>query len=63
MLDCCLYFSQQNHSDQPTTTTNPMSTVSLLVARALTNKEQQTVEKDSKQSLYNRTKSTFFSFF
>lgn len=52
MLDCYLYFSQQNHSDQQTTTTtNTMSTVSLLVARTLTNKEQQAVDKDSKYSL------------
>ena len=53
ILDCSLYFSQQSNLDkQPTTTsTNPMSTVNLLVSRSLTSKEQQAVEKDGKPCL------------
>lgn len=53
ILDCSLYFSQQSHLDKQTTTTttNPMSTVNLLVSRSLTSKEQQAVEKDGKSYL------------
>jgi hypothetical protein len=47
IIDCCLYFTQQSNLDKQTTT-NLMSTVNLLIARSLTNKEQQTVEKDGK---------------
>ncbi|UJR23361.1 hypothetical protein I4U23_026371 [Adineta vaga] len=45
IIDCCLYFSQQSNLDKQTTT-NTMSTVNLLLARSLTSKEQQTVDKD-----------------
>ncbi|CAF0770789.1 unnamed protein product [Rotaria sordida] len=45
IIDCCLYFTQQSSLDKQTTT-NSMSTVNLLFARSLTNKEQQTIEKD-----------------
>ena len=45
IIDCCLYFAQQGSLDKQTTS-NAMSTVNLLLARALTNKEQQIVEKD-----------------
>ncbi|CAF3389469.1 unnamed protein product [Rotaria sp. Silwood1] len=45
ILDCCLYFTQQSNLDKQTTN-NSISTVNLLFARSLTNKEQQTVEKD-----------------
>lgn len=53
MIDCCLYFSQQSNLDKQTTN-NSMSTVNLLIARSLTNKEQQAIEKDGK---------SFFVFF
>ncbi|CAF4585475.1 unnamed protein product, partial [Rotaria magnacalcarata] len=45
MIDCCLYFTQQSNLDKQTTS-NSMSTVNLLFSRPLTNKEQQTIEKD-----------------
>ncbi|CAF1348627.1 unnamed protein product [Adineta steineri] len=45
IIDCCLYFSQQSNLDKQTTNTS-ISTVNLLLARSLTNKEQQIVEKD-----------------
>ncbi len=47
MIDCCLYFSQQSNLDKQTTN-NSMSTVNLIIARSLTNKEQQAIEKDGK---------------
>ncbi len=49
ILDCCLYFSQQSNLEKQTTN-NSISTVNLLIARSLTNKEQQSVEKDGKYS-------------
>ncbi|CAM2710767.1 unnamed protein product [Rotaria socialis] len=45
MIDCCLYFTQQSNLDKQTTS-NSMSTVNLLLSRPLTNKEQQTIEKE-----------------
>jgi hypothetical protein len=39
--------------DKPTTN-NSISTVNLLIARSLTNKEQQSVERDGKSSLFRR---------
>lgn len=47
ILDCYLYFSQQNNHDKQTTN-NSLSTVNLIIARILTNKEQQAIEKDGK---------------
>lgn len=45
IIVCCLYFSQQSNLDKQTTA-NLISTVTLLLARSLTGKEQQAVEKD-----------------
>jgi hypothetical protein len=47
IIDCCLYFTQQSNGDKQTTN-NSISTVNLIIARTLTNKEQQAVEKDGK---------------
>lgn len=46
IVDCCRYFSQQGGLDKLATTQQSMSTVNILIARILTPKEQQTVEKD-----------------
>jgi hypothetical protein len=55
ILDCCLYFSQQSNLEKQTTN-NSISTVNLLIARSLTNKEQQSVEKDGKYSWLKKSK-------
>jgi uncharacterized Zn-finger protein len=47
IIDCCLYFTQQSNLDKQTTN-NSISTVNLILARSLTAKEQQAVEKDGK---------------
>ncbi|CAF0787686.1 unnamed protein product [Adineta ricciae] len=50
ILDCCLYFSQQSNRDKqssaPPTANSSLSTANVLTARTLTNKEQQTVDKE-----------------
>ena len=61
ILDCCLYFSQQSNRDKqssvPLTTNSSLSTANVLTARTLTNKEQQTVDKEGKLiSLYVMSK-------
>lgn len=67
MLDCCLYFTQQSNLDKQSTT-NSMSTVNLLFARSLTNKEQQIVEKEGKSirffyfELWGKSIFVFFSY-
>ena len=49
IVDCCLYFTQQSGLEKPATTASqPMSTVNLLMARPLTTKEQQVIDKDGK---------------
>ena len=52
MVDCCLYFAQQGGAEKSAgssvTTSQPISTVNLLLARALTNKEQQIVDREGK---------------
>lgn len=47
IIDCCLYFAQQSSLDKQTTH-NLMSTVNLVFARSLTNKEQQIIDKEGK---------------
>ena len=47
IIDCCLYFVRQSNFDKHTTNSS-MSTVNLLFARSLTNREQQLIEKDGK---------------
>jgi hypothetical protein len=60
MIDCCLYFSQQSNLDKQTTN-NSMSTVNLIIARSLTNKEQQAIEKDGKSFFLFSENYQFFS--
>lgn len=49
MVDCCLYFGQQGGLEKSNASANThqtISTVNLLMARPLTNKEQQIIDKD-----------------
>jgi hypothetical protein len=57
IIDCCLYFAQQSNLDKQTTG-NAMSTVNLLIARTLTTKEQQIVDKDGTLVLVLSRKAT-----
>ena len=59
IVDCCLYFTQQSNGDKQTTN-NSISTVNLIIARTLTTKEQQVIEKDGKRFFYEKRKFRLF---